>query len=162
MRIADTALLLAGTLMLTACASGSGGAESATETGATPAASAATGPALTGILSPMGGSRISGEVTLRPDSRPGRTMARIIINGATPNTEHPWQIKRGQCGDQGAIEIAPLAAYRGLMARGDGAARFEGTINVALPQTPGPMHVEVLRSRSSNVAVSCGMLSIVP
>lgn len=156
MRVRDTALFYAGVFLLTACASG-GGASAAGETGApTPVAS---GPALTALLSPASGSRVSGEVTLRPDTRAGRTLADISITGGTADTEHPWQIKRGQCGDAGAVEIAPLAAYRAVVVRGDGAGRFQGSINVRLPDGAGPIHVEVLRSRSSNTVVACGMLS---
>lgn len=159
MRVRDTASLFVCAILATACASG--GASSGTGA-SSEAAAAASGPALTAILSPANGSRVSGEVTLRPDSRPGRMSAKITISGGAANTEHPWQIKRGQCGDMGAVEIAPLAAYRTLRTRGDGAGRFEGSVNVPLPEATGALHVEVLRSRSSNIAVACGMLSPVP
>lgn len=153
MRVPDTALFLVCAILATGCASGGG-----TSAGEVPATTA-PGLALTAILSPANGSRVSGEVTLRPDSRPGRTAAQIVISGAAADTEHPWQIKRGQCGDVGATEIAPLAAYRTIRTRADGAGRFESSINVPLPEHTGAIHVEILRSRSSNVAVACGMLS---
>jgi len=109
-----------------------------------------TPDALTGVL------QISGTAWIAPDS--GRTLASVAISNAPPGGVHPWDVRQGQCGSNGAI-FGPAAAYKPLVVQGDGTARAQARVDLPLPSS-GSYYVNVHAS-SKNMAtiIACGNLA---
>lgn len=105
-------------------------------------------------------SRLSGTVQLRPGNTPGESRASISIQHANVGAEHPWQIREGRCGDDGA-EVGPAVAYRWLTARSDGTADLNVTIPVGIDISKPRSVVVYLAQSSRDRIIACGNLSVV-
>jgi len=102
-------------------------------------------------------SRVFGTVLLTP-SGTDRSRVVISIRGAPMNSELPWEIRAGQCGEGGPA-LGLEAVYRVISARSDGTGELSLTVPMSIPA--GPVHsVNVLASRvDRDRVVSCGVFS---
>jgi hypothetical protein len=114
-----------------------------------------------GTLSTTGGMSgavdMQGTVSLAGNG-PGSSMATIAISNAAPKGIHPWEVYRGQCGNDGEL-VGAFSAYPPLTVRNDGTATAAATLQAELPVT-GDFHVNVNAS-STNMAtiIACGNLA---
>jgi hypothetical protein len=156
----------AATIVLAACASGTGSRESAT-TDAAPASRSSAEVSDTSGMRPLvaslnptnnGGNRILGTVRLTP-SRAGEYRAQVSIrNGGGVQNKYPWIVRAGQCGEMTTPPLGVEVGYRTLETLGDGTARIDAPLKISIPA--GVHHVEILRSPSDRqTVVACGVLS---
>jgi hypothetical protein len=90
-----------------------------------------------------------------PSGVPRVTRASISISGATPG-EYLWQIVSGRCGvsNQGTVTGGQLPAIRVFS---DGKGTAQGSLAMSFG-TGAEYSVVVLRSRTGNSVVACGVL----
>jgi len=112
-----------------------------------------TPPELAGISQMRG----QGWMGADPDDQ-GQTRAHVEISNAVPGGRHPWHVHRGQCGsDQGIF--GPADAYEPLEVQGDGRARGDAELSIALPKS-GSYFINVHASaRNMSTIVACGNLA---
>jgi hypothetical protein len=106
-----------------------------------------------------GALQIRGQAWMGADAKNAdRTRAFAEISNAAPGGVHPWHVHRGRCGqDQGIF--GPADAYEPLEVDGDGRARANAELSVALPRT-GSFFVNVHASRDNmKTIVACGNLA---
>jgi len=114
-----------------------------------------------GTLSTTGGMSgavdMQGTVSLAGNG-PGKSLATVAISNAAPKGVHPWEVYRGQCGNDGEL-IGAFSAYPPLTVKNDGTATAIATLQAELPVT-GDYHVNVNAS-STNMAtiIACGNLA---
>ncbi len=88
----------------------------------------------------------------------GQTRAHVEISNAVPGGQHPWHVHRGQCGsDQGIF--GPADAYKPLKVEGDGRAKGDAVLPVAVPRS-GSFFINVhASSRNMSTIIACGNLA---
>lgn len=142
-------LILAGLVVLTACASrgddGDREVDSPSDligdwSGSLEARSNSSVSGSANVVSAMAGSR-----------------ATVSISGATPNGHHPWHVHSGTCGSGGAI-VGDAGAYPPLHVGANGTASASATITVGL-HDEGDYHVNVHRSADDlGTIIACGRI----
>ena len=114
-----------------------------------------------GTLSTTGG--MSGAVDMHGTASlggngPGSSLATIAISNAAPKGVHPWEVYRGQCGNDGDL-IGSFSAYPPLTVKNDGTATATATLQAELPVT-GDFHVNVNASSTNmQLVIACGNLA---
>jgi hypothetical protein len=106
-----------------------------------------------------GVSQIRGQGWMAADPKEqGETRAHVEISNAVPGGRHPWHVHRGQCGsDQGIL--GPADAYETLEVDGDGRAKGDANLSIALPRS-GSYFINVHASaRNMSTIVACGNLA---
>ncbi len=111
----------------------------------------------TGALTPPGG--VSSALDVRGTASlarggSGGSSATVVISNAIPRGLHPWELYRGQCGNDANL-IGALSAYPWLAVNGDGTA----TATAALGSQAwiGDYHVNVNASPSDKATIiACG------
>jgi hypothetical protein len=156
-------VLLGAAALLGACASGSGSRPAATVASAPgpPAASADAATPLVATLTPTNasGNRIAGRIRLAPTGNANEYRAEIDLRGGGYQNKFPWVVRTGQCGERG-LELGNPTDYRLIETGGDGMARFNTTLRLAIPEGQ-THHVAVLASPTNRgLVVSCGVLSV--
>jgi hypothetical protein len=115
-----------------------------------------------GTLSTTGGMSgavdMQGTVSLAGNG-PGSSLATVAISNAAPKGVHPWEVYRGQCGNDGEL-IGSFSSYPPLTVRNNGTATATATLQAELPVT-GDYHVNVNAS-ATNMAtiIACGNLAV--
>lgn len=154
----DRRALVAGILLIAATgACGRGG--SAPEAPA-PLAAAAAVPnlRLVATLQPFN-SPVLGEARLAPGRTAGEMQASVQIRNSVVGLEHRWQIRRGDCGTAVGNDVAPTSSNSLLRVGSDGTASITATLPVTLP-VDGQYHLSILRSRSDDTVIACGVLEV--
>lgn len=113
---------------------------------------------LVATLSPVGGGRIAGYVSLKPGKDSLQISATVEMRGGSLDEQHPWQIRDVRCGESGNI-VGSVAMYRKLSVRADGTANIRQ--NLALPMPNSASHSVTISESINNadVIVACGNLS---
>jgi hypothetical protein len=89
---------------------------------------------------------------------PGRSLAIVTISNAAPNGVHPWEVYRGQCGNDGDL-VGAFSAYPPLTVGDDGRATARAKLQAELPVS-GDFHVNVNASSTNReTVVACGNLA---
>ena len=103
-------------------------------------------------------SRIYGSIRLEPTGKPNEYRAKLSVRGAPVDQQMPWEIRSGNCGENGQ-HVGSQAAFRTLSVRSDGTGDVNATL--ALPLVDGQTYsVNILASRSNrDRVVSCGVLT---
>ncbi|MFL5576021.1 MAG: hypothetical protein ACJ79S_08645 [Gemmatimonadaceae bacterium] len=106
-----------------------------------------------------GAMQVRGTARWSPASGDSATsVAAVNIANATPGGVHPWYVRRGQCGENGAI-VGDAAAYKPLKVGDDGAASGTARLNMPLPDS-GAYYVNVHASAANlGTIISCGNLA---
>ncbi len=82
----------------------------------------------------------------------------VSISNATPGGQHPWHVHSGRCGSNGPIVGSP-GAYKPLAVDGDGNARENASLAVALPYS-NDYYVNVhAAANNMGTIVACGNLA---
>lgn len=151
----DRRALVAGILLIAACGRG----RSAPEAPA-PLAAAAAVPnvKLVATLQPFN-SPVLGEARLAPGRTAGEMQASVQIRNSVVGLEHRWQIRRGDCGTAVGNDVAPSSSNAVLRVGADGTASVTATLPIALP-VDGQYHLSILRSRSDDTVIACGVLEV--
>ena len=110
------------------------------------------------MLQPFG-SPVIGEAHLAPGRTANEVQATISIRNSVVGLTHRWQIRRGPCGASVGADIAPAAANNPLRVRSDGTAEATATLGIGLP-VDGQYHVDILRSRTDDTVIACGLLDV--
>jgi hypothetical protein len=85
---------------------------------------------------------------------PSGSMATVVIRNATPLGFHPWEVYRGQCGNDANL-IGVASAYPWLEVKGDGTATATATLGGEL--WIGDYHVNVNASPTDKATIiACG------
>jgi hypothetical protein len=114
-----------------------------------------------GTLSTPAG--MSGAVDMRGTASlagngPGASLATVAISNAAPKGVHPWEVYRGQCGNDGDL-IGAFSAYPALIVNNDGTATASAKLRAELPVT-GDFHVNVNASAANmTTVIACGNLA---
>lgn len=102
-------------------------------------------------------SPVSGTVSLRPTADRLQTRAAVTLQNSVTGLIHRWEIRPGACGEDTAAALGEAAAYGTLDVKPDGTAALEATLAFLVP-VGGTYHVNVLRSRTDDTVIACGML----
>jgi hypothetical protein len=152
--------LLSASLLLAGCASGgSSGAASATPSSDASASVQPTTRVLLATLVPTNasGNRITGRIRLLPTSNASEMTADIDIRGGAYQNKYGWEVRSGQCGDNGQA-LGTVMAYPLIETRADGAAQLKRPVRITVAE--GQVHhVAVFASAARGQVVSCGVLS---
>jgi hypothetical protein len=85
---------------------------------------------------------------------PGSSVATVAISNALPRGLHPWEVYRGQCGNDASL-IGVLSAYPWLAVKDDGTA--SATATLASELLVGDYHVNVNASPTDKATIiACG------
>jgi hypothetical protein len=105
-----------------------------------------------------GAVQMRGSATMTPGSSAERTSVVIDLSNAAPGGLHPWQLRRGLCGqDDGIVGAGEL--YRPLKVDEQGRAAADITVPMIMP-TEGRYHVSIAASVANpDVIVACGNLA---
>ncbi|MCU0633302.1 MAG: hypothetical protein MUE41_00400 [Gemmatimonadaceae bacterium] len=105
-----------------------------------------------------GAVQMRGSATMTPGSSSERTAVGIELANASPGGQHPWQLRRGLCGqDDGVVGAAEL--YRPLKVDDQGRAAADVSVPMIMP-TEGRYHVSVAASVANpDVIVACANLA---
>ena len=107
-------------------------------------------------IAPVGSSSIRGKARARTVGNVTRIM--VNIEGAPANTQHPWRIHKGACGEGGAF-VGNANEYPALTADATGKASGKAQIAVPLNEQEA-YHVNILNSATDlNTVVACGRLA---
>ncbi len=152
----DSRLLIAGLLLVATAACGKG----KTSQAPAPLAAAAAVPNVTLVatLQPFN-SPVSGEARLRPGRTASEVQASVKIINSVVGLEHRWQIRRGDCGTSVGNDIAPTSSNTPLRVSADGTASATATLPITLP-VDSQYHLSILRSRSDDTVIACGVLEV--
>jgi hypothetical protein len=156
--------LLSASLLLAACASGGA---SGSVPGSAPASSSSdastvvqgTTRVMLATLVPTNasGNRITGRIRLLPTSNASEMTADIDIRGGAYQNKYGWEVRAGQCGDNGQA-LGTVMAYPLIETRADGMAQMKRPVKITIPE--GQVHhVAVFASAARGQIVSCGVLS---
>jgi hypothetical protein len=106
----------------------------------------------------VGAVQMKGSAAMTPGSNSGNTNVTIDLSNASPGGMHPWQLRRGQCGqDEGVFGSAD--AYKTLKIDDQGRAASSLTVPIAMP-TEGRYYVSVAASSANpETIVACGNLA---
>jgi hypothetical protein len=107
-------------------------------------------------ITPVGNSNVRGNARARTVGNVTRVM--INLDGAPPNSQHPWRVHQGACGDNGPM-VGNLNEYPMLSV--DGSGKGSGKAQIATPLSPTQSyHVNVLKSPTDiNTVIACGRLA---
>jgi hypothetical protein len=110
----------------------------------------------TGELSGQGpGSAITG--TFRALAVDGKTEVSVSLNGAVPNSTHPWHVHEGACNSGGAI-VGDSTAYPVLQVGSAGTASANVSLNLMLNEA-SDYYVDVHNSSTdAQTIIACGDL----
>jgi hypothetical protein len=116
-----------------------------------------TGTHWTGTLTPPNGMSgaldVHGSVSFVRNGS-GSSVATVVINNAIPQGFHPWEVYRGQCGNDGTL-IGALSAYPWLAVNDAGTATATATLGAELGI--GDFHVNVNASPIDKATIiACG------
>jgi predicted aconitase with swiveling domain len=116
-----------------------------------------TGAHWTGTLTPPNGMSgaldVHGSVSFVRNG-PGSSVATVVISNAIPRGFHPWEIYRGQCGNDASL-IGALSAYPWLAVNDDGKATANATLGAELGV--GDYHINVNASPIDQATIiACG------
>jgi hypothetical protein len=113
---------------------------------------------LTSPASLAGAVQINGTATMTPGSSTGNTYVRVNLSNASPGGAHPWQLRRGQCGQDDGV-FGPPEAYRTLVVDDQGRAASVATVPLVMP-VDGSYYVRVGASAANaETVVACGNLA---
>ena len=105
-----------------------------------------------------GAVQIKGLVTMTPGSNGGNTRVALDLSNASPGGVHPWQLRSGQCDQDGGV-FGSAEAYRALKVDDEGRASGSATVPLVMP-TEGLYHVSVGASAANpGTIVACGNLA---
>ena len=106
----------------------------------------------------VGAVQMKGSATMTPGSNVGNTSVAVDLSNASPGGNHPWQLRRGQCGiDDGVFGTAD--AYKSLKVDDQGRASSTVTVPLVMP-TEGNYYVRVGASAANpETIVACGNLA---
>lgn len=104
-----------------------------------------------------GAVQIRGVASMTPATR-GGTQVNLDLSNATPGGQHPWQLRRGQCGaDEG--EFGQAEAYKPVKIDDQGRGSSNAIITDTMP-TDGRFYVRVGASAANvETVVACGNLA---
>ncbi|MHB1223361.1 MAG: hypothetical protein ACYC2G_04845 [Gemmatimonadaceae bacterium] len=155
----DRRALVAGILLISASgACGRGGASAPEAPAPLAAAAAVPNVRLVATLQPFN-SPVLGEASLTTGRTAGEMQASVKIRNSVVGLEHRWQIRRGDCGTAVGNDVAPTSANSLLRVTADGTASITATLPVTLP-VDGQYHLSILRSRSDDTVIACGVLEV--
>jgi hypothetical protein len=105
-----------------------------------------------------GAVQMKGTAAMTPGSNAGNTRVSVDLSNASPGGVHPWQLRRGQCGqDDGVFGMAD--AYKSLTVDAEGRATSAVTVPLVMP-TEGRYYVSVAASAANpETIVACGNLA---
>jgi hypothetical protein len=116
-------------------------------------ASAAMVAALNAVNSPVYGS-----LRLEPTGKPNELRAKVSVRGAPVDQQMPWEIRSGNCGENGD-QLGAQAAYRTISVRSDGTGDVTATLKITL-EAGKTYSVNILASRTNrDRVVACGVLN---
>lgn len=102
--------------------------------------------------------QMTGEATMAPGSSEGNTTVTLSVANATPGGRHPWELHRGQCGDDQGV-FGPADAYKAIEIGGDGRATASARVPLETP-TAGSYFVSVRASAANGeTTIACGNLA---
>jgi hypothetical protein len=106
----------------------------------------------------VGAVQMKGSAAMTPGSNGGNTQVSVDLSNASPGGQHPWQLRRGQCGmDDGVFGAAD--AYKSLKVDAEGRASSSVTVPIVMP-TEGRYYVSVAASAANpETIVACGNLA---
>lgn len=151
-------VLIAGLLLTSMTACGRGKSSPAAAPAPLTVAAAVPNVRLVATLQPFN-SPVSGEARLTPGRTAGEMQAAVKISNSVVGLEHRWQIRRGDCGTAVGNDVAPSSSNTLLRVNADGTASITATLPVALP-VDGQYHLSILRSRSDDTVIACGVLEV--
>ena len=106
----------------------------------------------------VGAVQIKGSATMQPASSSGNTAFSLSIDNATPGGIHPWQVRRGQCGEDEGV-VGSAEAYSAVKVGDEGKGSSSATVSMMTPTT-GRYFVTVSASAANpEVVVACGNLA---
>ncbi len=109
-------------------------------------------------VSLVGAVQMQGLATMTPGSNSGNTYVRVDLSNAAPGGAHPWQLRRGQCGEDEGV-FGPAEAYKTLTVDDQGRASGSATIPLVMP-VDGHYYVRVGASVANpDLIVACGNLA---
>ena len=86
-------------------------------------------------------------------------QAAVQISNSVVGLEHRWQIRAGDCGNAVGNDVAPMSSNTPLRVGADGTASITATLPISLP-VDGQYHLSILRSRSDDTPIACGVLEV--
>lgn len=105
-----------------------------------------------------GAVQMKGSVTMTPGTNGGNTRVSLDLSNASPGGVHPWQLRAGQC-DQDGVVFGSADAYRALKVDDQGRASGSAMVPLVMP-TEGLYHVSVGASAANpGTIVACGNLA---
>ncbi|HET7458751.1 MAG TPA: hypothetical protein VFJ74_13975 [Gemmatimonadaceae bacterium] len=106
----------------------------------------------------VGAVQINGAATMQPGRNSQDTDFSLNVANATPGGVHPWQVHRGQCGDDQGV-LGSAGAYRAIKVGDDGRGTATATVPMTTPST-GNYYVTVQASAANpETVVACGNLA---
>lgn len=111
--------------------------------------------AWTGEVRALGEAGHSGFATVTVFPAAG-TRANLTLSGGSPGGRHPWQIREGDCGEEGDVVGSP-GDYPLLEPDQAGQASASVTLATDL-DADGSYSVEVLQAEDDETVVGCGDL----
>ncbi|MDQ6828797.1 MAG: hypothetical protein M3081_08025 [Gemmatimonadota bacterium] len=105
-----------------------------------------------------GAVQMNGTAIMQPGKSAGNTDLSVNLSNATPGGLHPWQLRRGQCGQDEGV-IGPAGAYQAVKIGSNGRGSGVATVPMATP-TSGSFFVTVQASAANpETIVACGNLA---
>ena len=105
-----------------------------------------------------GAVQMKGSAAMTPGSNGGNTSVSIDLSNASPGGVHPWQLRHGQCGQDGGV-FGLADAYKTLKVDEQGRASGAVTVPLVMP-TEGRYYVSVAASAANpEMVVACGNLA---
>jgi hypothetical protein len=105
-----------------------------------------------------GAVQMKGSAAMTPGSSGGNTAVSIELSNASPGGVHPWQLRHGQCGQDGGV-FGMADAYKTLKVDEQGRASGSVTVPLVMP-TEGPYYVSVAASAANpETIVACANLA---
>jgi hypothetical protein len=107
-----------------------------------------------------GAVQISGSASMAPDANGTHTIVTVDLANASPGGLHPWELRRGQCGNGSDYGVfGPSEAYKTMKVDSDGHANAKATIDMQIPRS-GDYFVVVHASEANrSTVVACGNLA---
>ncbi len=109
--------------------------------------------------SSLGGAvDIQGSAWMLPSAGGDGTSARVDLQNAAPGGAHPWDVRRGRCGEGGTV-LGTSDNYGVLQVGDEGSASSETTLDIR-PNPNASYHVRVLASTTNrDLIIACGNLA---
>ena len=105
-----------------------------------------------------GAVQMKGSAAMTPGSNGGNTSVSIDLSNASPGGVHPWQLRHGQCGQDGGV-FGLADAYKTLKVDEQGRASGAVTVPLVMP-TEGRYYVSVAASAANpETIVACANLA---